>query len=465
MGAIAAALDGAAWRRRLAIGAVAGLAHFLVALAWVPEFSLPGFVLLVLLETSFWALAAILATGRWPALGLAGALVLAEAGRANFPFEGLPLAGIDLGQAGGPLLWAARLGGPFAVTLATGLLGAAAFASFRRQWAPAVIAAALAVLTVGGGWSAPLGANVGSLEAAVVQGGGPRGFRGVDTDFTEVFDRHVEAAQALEPGVELVLWPENAVTVPAGYRGSPEEAVVDALASRLGATVVVGVVEDGGPGRFRNLAAVSEAGTGSGSRVEKAIRVPFGEYVPLRSLVGRFADLSAIPSEAVPGTKPGIVRTEAGPLAVSISYEVFFPRRSRDAVRRGAEILLVPTNAASFRTSQVPGQELAAARLRAVETGRWVLQAAPTGYSAIVDPDGSVRRRSDLGESEVLADTVARRTGHTPFVSFGPWPWLLLALALPAASVAAGRRRVAEEVGPSGGRAELPMGNRAEPPD
>ncbi len=197
---------------------------------------------------------------------------------------------------------------------------------------------------VAGGWAAPSGSDVADLEAAVVQGGGPRGFRGVDTDFTQVFDRHLEAAEALKPGVDLVLWPENAVTVPAGYQGSPEEQAVDELASRLGATVVVGVVEDGGPGLFRNLAAASEAESGYVGRVEKAIRVPFGEYVPLRSVVGRFADLSAIPSEAVPGTKPGLLRTKAGTLAISISYEVFFPRRSRDAIRRGAEILLVPTN-------------------------------------------------------------------------------------------------------------------------
>lgn len=418
--------------------------HFLVALAWVPDFSLPGFFLLVLLETSFWAAGSLLAGGKWTGLALAGALVLAEAGRANFPFEGLPLAGVDLGQAGGPLLWTARLGGPFAVTLAAGLLGAVAHGLLRKNWLPAALAGGLATVMVLGGWLAPSGSDGPALTAAVVQGGGPRGFRGVDTDFTQVFDRHAEAAEELDRPVDLVLWPENAVTVPAGYRGSPEEKAVNALADRLGATVVVGVVEDGGPGRFRNLAAASEAGSGYVGRVEKAIRVPFGEYVPLRSLVGRFADLSDIPSEAVPGTLPGLLQTKAGPLAISISYEVFFPRRSRDSVRRGAEILLVPTNAASFRTAQVPGQELAAARIRAVETGRWVLQAAPTGYSAFVDPKGEVRRRSVLGDSQVLTQEVHRRQGRTPFVAWGPWPWLLLALALPTVSFGAAKGRTPE---------------------
>ena len=446
------ALDGRGWKARLGLGAVAGLLHFLVALAWVPDFSLPGFVLLVLLETSFWTAGSLLAGGKWPALALAGALVLAEAGRANSPFEGLPLAGVDLGQAGGPLLWAARLGGPFAVTLVVGLLGAAGYELLRRNWLPTALAGGLAAAIVFGGWVAPSGSDGPVLTAAVVQGGGPRGFRGVDTDFTQVFDRHAEASEALERPVDLVLWPENSVTVPAGYRGSPEETAVNALADRLDATVVVGVVEDGGPGRFRNLAAASEPGSGYVGRVEKAIRVPFGEYVPLRSLVGRFADLSDIPSEAVPGTRPGLLQTKAGPLAVSISYEVFFPRRSRDAVRRGAEILLVPTNAASFRTSQVPGQELAAARIRAVETGRWVLQAAPTGYSAIVDSEGKVRRRSVLGDAQVLTHEVHRRQGRTPFVAWGPWPWLLLALALPALSFGAARFG-------------LPLGNRPEWPD
>jgi apolipoprotein N-acyltransferase len=115
---------------------------------------------------------------------------------------------------------------------------------------------------------------------------------------------------------------------------------------------------------------------------------------------------------------------------VLISYEVFFADRARAAVGAGAAILLVPTNASSFRTSQVPGQELAAARLRALETGRTVVQAAPTGYSAVVDAGGRVRARSGLGGAEVLGRTVTLRDGRTVAMRLGEIPLVALAAVL-----------------------------------
>jgi apolipoprotein N-acyltransferase len=87
----------------------------------------------------------------------------------------------------------------------------------------------------------------------------------------------------------------------------------------------------------------------------------------------------------------------------------------------------VPTNASSYRDAQVPAQEVAVARLRALETGRWVVQAAPTGYSAIIDQRGRVHARSGLGGPAVLSSTVGLRTGSTVFVAAGPGPVLGLA--------------------------------------
>jgi len=141
------------------------------------------------------------------------------------------------------------------------------------------------------------------------------------------------------------------------------------------------------------------------------------------------ADTSAVPRDAVPGSGPGILRTPAGDLGVLVSYEVFFADRARDAVRAGGRLLLVPTNAASFETSQVPAQEVAAARLRAVESGRDLVQAAPTGASAIIDRDGRVVARSTLGRREVLRGTVTLRTSRTIYTTIGDGPLLALAAA------------------------------------
>src|SRR5439155_25318632 len=156
---------------------------------------------------------------------------------------------------------------------------------------------------------------------------------------------------------------------------------------------VAGVVEDAGPRHFRNAAVVWAPGAGRVSRYDKVHRVPFGEYIPLRSVIEHLADLSLVPDDAVTGHGTGLLRAPApaGRLGAVISYEVFFADRARSAIVAGGQVLLVPTNAASFKTGQVPAQELGAARMRAIETGRDVVQAAPTGYTAAIGAGGAVR--------------------------------------------------------------------------
>ena len=163
--------------------------------------------------------------------------------------------------------------------------------------------------------------------------------------------------------------------------------------------------EDVGGRRFRN-AAVAWAPDGTRTaRYDKAHRVPFGEYVPWRELVGRLADLSAVPRDAVAGHGPGRLDTPVGRLGVVVSYEVFFPARARAAIRSGGSVLLVPTNASSYRTRQVPAQEVAAARLRALETGRAVVQAAPKLVTdSTAAASGGSRRRIEAEDSNYATD-------------------------------------------------------------
>ena len=168
---------------------------------------------------------------------------------------------------------------------------------------------------------------------------------------------------------------------------------------------------------------------------EKVHRVPFGEYVPFRSLFSHFADLSGVPVDAIPGHGTGFLRTPAGPLGLLVSFEVFYAGRSHESVRAGAQLLAVPTNTSSYGTSQVPTQETAAAIVQAVETGRDLVQAAPTGFSAVVTQRGVVLQRSALGRRQVLFATVA----------FTPRPHAVRPLGGPPAAGTrrtSGRRRV-----------------------
>jgi apolipoprotein N-acyltransferase len=92
-----------------------------------------------------------------------------------------------------------------------------------------------------------------------------------------------------------------------------------------------------------------------------------------------------------------VVDTPVGPLGIVISWEVFFADRARDAIGNGGEVLLNPTNGSSYWLTQVQTQQVASSRLRAIETGRWELQAAPTGFSALVDPAGNLLRINQAG--------------------------------------------------------------------
>jgi apolipoprotein N-acyltransferase len=421
-------LGGLDLRGRIIAGAAAGLGLFGPGIFWITDFQAVGYVALVVLELSFVALAgALTPPGRGRELGFPAAVLLSEALRNVVPFGGFPLGGVALGQVSGPLAFSVRIGGPLLLVGLTATAGMAVAELARRRVVAPAVATVVIVATVVAGVTDGSTHGAGTLTIAVVQGGGVRGMRAVHSDPNAVFVRHVDTTGQIARPADVVLWPEDVVALDYALAGSPEEAVLSRLAGEHHTTLIAGIVEDVGADRFRN-AAVAFGPTGTiVDRYDKVHRVPFGEYVPGRELIGQVADLSIIPRDAIPGAGPGILHTPAGKLGVVISYEVFFTDRARAAIRAGGDVLLVPTNASSYKTSQVPTQELAAARLRAIETGRDVIQAGPTGYSAFIDDRGRLLTRTTLGEQAVLERTAERRHGLTPYMHVGDWPVLALA--------------------------------------
>jgi apolipoprotein N-acyltransferase len=461
-------------RRRLAAGWLFGLGCYGIGLWWVTDFNIYGGLVLIVAEALAPALAAALSPrgpGRTPVL--AGAMVLAEVVRGAWPFGGLPLGGVALGQAAGPVAEAARLGGPDLlvglVWLGGGGLGLLVETGVRWWWrrrlagrepagwreltgrpppadvrkvspvavlgpvnAGLLAIAVVAAVALAGRAASDGGPAVSEIRVAAVQGGGQRGLSHLQVPPATVFDAQVVATEKLlaDPaggGVQLVVWPEDVVALYQPLAGSPEEATISALAREAHATLLAGVTEPGGPGRFRNEIVAFGPNGAVVDTFEKVHRVPFGEYVPLRGLVKHLASLSAVPEDAIAGHGDGVLHTPAGKLGTMVSYEVFFADRGWVATRGGATLLVVPTNTSSYSSAQVPTQEIAADRLQALAEGRDLVQAAPTGFSDLVDHDGRVLKRSGLGQRALVTGTLALRKGQTVYEQFGELPVLVVA--------------------------------------
>jgi apolipoprotein N-acyltransferase len=429
----------------------------------VQAFSVPGYIALVVLSSLYViAAVALVPTSRrlWIAIGLPSAFVLMDWARDRFPFGGLPLASLALGQTSGPLIPVARLGGSLAVVgeaalAGVALAGAARLArSFRptgagpdqhRPVRPALILLALLLTAVGPaiGELSPAGSggHLAPLRVGLVQGGGPRGTRAINTDPQIVFDRHLNTSAQLTGPLDLVVWPEGILQSHTDYTRTVDAQQISQLAIDHGATVVSGVEQDVGATHYLNeVVAWDPQGHVVGTYVKNHL-VPFGEYVPYRSLIHQLFNLADVPYDGIPGHRAGYLRTPAAPLAVMISFEVFFDERARGGVRAGGQLLVVPTNTASYRSTQVPTQEVAADQIRTWETGRWLVQVTPTGYSTVVSPTGSVVKKSHLDASQVIEATVPRRTGLTVYDHIGDTPVAVVALVVLAATVAGSARR------------------------
>lgn len=439
---------------RFSAGWAAGFVWLAMGELWMFDLTPPGYVMVFVVFGAGYGVVAVLAGAPDRRLILLPAgFVLYEWFRWSFPFGGVPLATVPMTQVNSPLNTVLPLGGALLLTAVTVATGLTIQLLVRRRWdvagatfGPVVVLVLLASL-------APTSTVIGDIDVAVVQGGGPQRTRADTCENQRVFDRHRDATASIDRPVDLIIWPENVVNPIAD--GSSlgrcddllfmSEAVADVadIARSQDAVLVPGWFHSAGPSAPNNTVNYSTAVTADGetvSRYDKVRIVPFGEFVPLRGLIERFS--SDVPGRDVAqGDGPAILESPVATLGVSISWEIFFDSRGRAAIRDGGEILVNPTNGSSYWLTILQAQQVASSQLRAMETGRWVLQAAPTGFSAIVNPDGEVIERTSISEQRVLYATVERRDGLTLATRFGAAPMLVLAAAAFVATAIVGRIR------------------------
>ncbi len=424
-----------------------------LGMVWMWFLSVPGYVAAVAVFAGLHAAAeAVVARTTWSVVVRPATHTVAEAVRFCFPFGGVPLASLGITAAATPLIWIGRVGGVLLITWTVLQLCCVVGDVSGRVWArrgdtPAVrppaalgLAAAACVIVIALGFAAPDGRtwDLGGLRLAVVQGGGPQGTRAIHSDPQVVLDRHLAGTRTIRRGeVDAVLWPENIIDV-ATFAGSPQLATVVAEARRLDVPMIVSITEDAPGDRFSNAQVVVTPDGRVISRYDKVRRVPFGEFMPLRGLLHALgAPTDLVPRDAVAGTTPAVLRLPgATRLGVAISWEVFFGGRVNEGVAHGGQAVVNPTNGSSYTWTVLQTQQVASSRLRAVEQGRWVIQAAPTGFSAFVDPAGGVHQRTTIGAAAVIRATVELYAGRTWYSRWGNLPFVGLPLAVAVCGLA-----------------------------
>ena len=433
-------------RQRFVQAWVFFMGAYAIGLLWMIDLTVPGWIVATPIQAVIMALPWALLPERGP-LRLAmvpAALVIGEAIRWVVPFGGVPMTNLALGQVEAPWVDVVRVAGPLSLIVVVGAVSIVVHEAAHRRWVPASIVAGCVLIAMLAAAIAPRGSDDEAIDVAVVQAGGQLGTNAVNSDEAAVFDRHVNALDAEPPEVDLIVWSESSAVSDGPLAVSPRMQELEELASRYDATIIANFSERT-PDRFRNAAVAVSPDDGLVGRYDKVHLVPFGEYVPLRGFISNFADLSLIPREAIAGEGDAVLDTPFGPVATVISFEVYFPERVRSGVQAGGRIVTNPTLASSYTTSMVAAQSLASAQLRAIETGRWVLQSSTTGFTAIVDPEGTIVERSGLREATVLSATAQLRSGQTWATQLGKWPVTLLALLVVAfaSRVEALRRRPA----------------------
>lgn len=450
----------------LRLGLVTGLVHFAGTLYWIPAVMVDYgglspviawvvHALLVAFLALFPALFAAGAAHLVARFGISGLLfapalwVTAELGRIHL-FTGFPWALVGYSQV--PFSAVAQvasivgvLGVSALVVLVNATVAYAVLAGPRVRRTPIAATAVVLFATVAFGvWRLQDGSLLQAgapLRVAALQGDVRQDEKWNPLRSDRILDTYLGQTQrAVADGAELVVWPESAT--PFALDRDPRGEAVRALARESGAHLLVGtteVVRDAGT-RYYNAAYLIEPSRGSTAGVyRKQHLVPFGEYVPLRRALFFVSPLIETVADFSAGAEPRTLPVGGSRVGTAICYEIIYPGLVRDLVLRGSQLLSTVTNDAWYGRSAAPYQHFQQATMRAIEQGRFLVRAANTGISGVIDPYGRVLARSGLFEPAVVVEDVRLLDDLTIYGRFGDVP-AYAGLAVVAIALA-GRRR------------------------
>ncbi len=262
------------------------------------------------------------------------------------------------------------------------------------------------------------------VEVALVQGNIPQREKWRPSQFGPSIRRYLALSEQA-PAPRLLVWPETAI---AAFDDQVEEAILRPLDERMrqeGRDLLSGIVVRKPGGRYFN--AMISLGISGRQAYFKRHLVPFGEFLPLKPLLGGVLDFLDIPMSDFSNDRQvsPVLHLAGQPVGVDICYEDAFGNEVADALPEAA-FLINASNDAWFGDSLAPHQHLQIARMRALETGRELLRATNTGISAWIGADGKVKAKSAQFRPAVLVAQVQPRRGTTPYVYWRDWPLILM---------------------------------------
>jgi apolipoprotein N-acyltransferase len=481
------ALQGRKGDSAFLVGLVFGVAFYFPHIEWAAVFLGPiPWSALSLLMALWCGLGGILITwayrylprawpGTWarllvlPAV-VAGLWIAREAIAAVWPYGGFSWGRVAFSQADGPFsdlfAWLGVSGVGFVLVFLAAASIEVVRAGVTVQRALTATAVVIGLLAIPAWASLPGNGTSGTLRVGAVQGDTKAGYFDPPENFGDNLRGQLAATEPIyDQDVDVVLWPEGSSDVnPLAY---PEAAeAFDAVARRAEAPLVAGIITARDQGtvdadgevvyRYYNTSTLWHEGEGQIDFYDKKHPVPFGEYVPDRWFWRQFAPdlIDLIGREYTPGTTDAVLdvgsaKTDGQSVlaGIAICFDIVDDQLLTEMVDQGAQIVFAQTNNADFGLTDESVQQLAIAKIRAIETGRSVVNISTVGTSAIIYPDGSMHDRLVWYEPGVMVDDVPLGTTVTPAVFGGRQvEWLvcfgaLLILALAGFETRRRRRR------------------------
>lgn len=445
---ILGALAGRRLGGSLLVGLAGGAAFWGVHIFWITVYLGPvPWLALGGLETVFFAVGCALIALAWrfgdrmraravaavlTPLVVAALWTLREQVTSTWPYGGFSWGRLAFSQSESPVgdlvAWVGAPGLTFLIAWASALVVVAVRGRGLRR----IAGGGTAVLLLGAMLLMPSFpvAVTGTTRVAAVQGDADAGLF-AEYRRGEILDDHYAATEPLfGEDVDLVVWPENAADVsPLVDRGSA--ARLDRVTEELSAPLVVGTLTVDERERVFNSLLLWEGGRGATDQYDKIHPVPFAEYLPDREFWYPLAPdlLSLIPRDYSIGERDNVFDIDVAPGAgggdatlsagLAICFDIVDDALVRRMVTDGAEVILAPTNNADFGRTDESVQQLAIARIRAMETGRSVVNTSTVGTSAIIDPTGATLARLPTFEPDAMVEEVPLSTTTTPASAAG----------------------------------------------